>query len=405
MKKIFLCFIIFTLLITLCISAKEPVIVGYFAEWDIYGRNYHVADIPADKLTHINYAFAKISPDGEVSLFDPYAATEKSYEGDNWEELLRGNFKQLQLLKKEHPHLKTLIAIGGWTLSDLFTDIALTPESRVKFAISAVNFMEKYDFNGIDIDWEYPCGGGIAKSRPEDKQNFTLLIAEIRNQLNELEKKTGQKYLLTVAAPAGDQLNHYELSEVSKYIDWYNLMAYDFHGAWENTTNHQAPLYSNSFDLSAPASRYNVAYAVSSYIHAGVSPDQIVLGIPLYSRAWSGVHTDNNGLFQSAAKSAQGTWENGILDYSDLHKKIHGRPDEYIVFWDDESKVSWVFNPYVENGAFYTYEDLKTVSEKMKFIKAENLRGAMFWEVSGDIRNSNDPQSLINVVHKELLYK
>src|SRR5438067_349106 len=111
-------------------EAQEPKagkrIVAYFVEWGIYQRKYNVGDIPADKLTHINYAFAKIQ-NGEVALFDSYAATDKAYPGDTWDAgVLRGNFKQLQVLKKKHPHLKTLIAVGGWTLSGPFSDAAFT---------------------------------------------------------------------------------------------------------------------------------------------------------------------------------------------------------------------------------------------------------------------------------------
>lgn len=400
---LFLTCIVSFLFISSPIFSVEPVMVGYFAEWDIYGRNYHVSDIPADKLTHINYAFAKIDANGEVAIIDPYAATEKSYPGDTWDANVRGNFKQLQILKKKYPNLKTLIAIGGWTLSDPFSDAALSQESRSKFAASAVKFIKEYGFDGIDIDWEYPMGGGLAKGRPEDKQNFTLLMAEIRDQLNMLEKETNKKYLLTVASPAGTQLNNYELGEAAKYIDWYNIMTYDFHGAWEKTTNHQAPLQQNSLDPSPLASTYNVTSTINSYIQAGVAPSQIVLGIPLYSRGWAEVNPKDLGLFQDAPKPSQGTWEDGILDYSDILKKIKSNPDQYIVTWDAEANASWIFNPNVEGGVFYTYEDLKTVDEKIKFIKSQKLRGAMFWELSGDVRDSNDSQSIINRVYNGLL--
>ncbi len=396
------CFFSF-LLISNSTFATEPVVVGYYAEWDIYGRNYNVSDIPAEKLTHVNYAFAKINSSGEVEVFDPYAAIEKSYPGDTWDEPIKGNFKQLIQLKKKYPHLKTLIAIGGWTLSDPFTDMALTQESRSKFAASAVDFIKKYEFDGIDIDWEYPVGGGIAKGRPEDKQNFTLLMAELRQHLNELEKSTSRQYFLTVASPAGSQMNNYELGEASQYIDWYNVMTYDFHGSWEKTTNHQAQMMLSSLDPSPLASSYNVSYAINNYIQAGVPTDKIVLGIPLYSRGWAGVKPDQSGLFQPADGPSKGTWEDGILDYSDLYNKISNNPEKYIVSWDSEAKVSWVYNPYIENGAFYTFEDTRTVHEKVEFIKSQKLRGAMFWELSGDMRNSNDSESIINAVHQNLL--
>jgi chitinase len=385
------------------VYTSEPVIAGYFTEWGIYGRNYHVSDIPADKIKHVIYAFAKIS-NGEIAIYDSYAAIDKFYPGDNWDESLRGNFKQLKLLKAKHPHLKILIAIGGWTLSDPFSDIALTEIGRLKFSVSAANFVENYEFDGIDIDWEYPCGGGLAKGRPEDKKNFTLLMAELRHQLSLITEKTGKQYLLTVASSAGDSMNHYELQEVSKYIDWYNLMAYDFHGSWETSTNHQAALYPSSLDNSEFQSRYNVSYAVNKYLTQGVPPEQIVLGIPFYSRGWSKVHSENTGLFQLGPEASEGTWERGILDYSDVYNKVKNDPKNFLVSWDDEAKASWVFNPYLGGGIFYTFEDEKTLKEKIKFIENMNLRGSMFWEFSGDIRNSNDPASLIHLLnsHKSL---
>jgi chitinase len=224
--------------------AAEPKVVGYFVEWGVYDRKYHVKDVPADKLTHLNYAFAKIA-DGECAVVDPYAATDKAYPGDKQDPgVLRGNFNQLQQLKKQHPHLKTLISVGGWTLSGPFSDAALTKESRAKLAKSCVAFMKKYEFDGVDIDWEYPVGGGLEsnKKRPEDKQNFTLLLAELRAQLDEAGKADKKQYLLTIAAPAGARnMVNLELDKIHPYLDWLNLMAYDFHGPWEKTTNLNTP--------------------------------------------------------------------------------------------------------------------------------------------------------------------
>jgi len=92
-------------------------------------------------------------------------------------------------LKSQNRHLKTLISVGGWTLSQRFSDIALTDESRLKFAKSAVTFMQKYQFDGIDIDWEYPVSGGEPgnRYRPEDGDNYVKLVKEVRSQLNTLE--------------------------------------------------------------------------------------------------------------------------------------------------------------------------------------------------------------------------
>ena len=188
------------LLLLATLAAPEPRVVAYYPEWAVYARKFDVASIPAAKLTHLVYAFARIEG-GEVNLFDSYAAIDKAYPGDTWDKgVLRGNFNQLMKLKAKHKHLKTLIAIGGWTLSSPFSDAALTPASREKLAKSAVAFMLKYGFDGIDLDWEYPVGGGLAgnKNRPEDKANYPLLCAAIRKELD--ARKKGE--LLTVAVLA-----------------------------------------------------------------------------------------------------------------------------------------------------------------------------------------------------------
>jgi chitinase len=161
-------------------------VITYFAEWAIYGRNYIVSDLPATALTHINYAFAKIDDNGEVAIVDAWAATDKPFGDDTWDTPLRGNFHALIKLKEKYPYLKTLISVGGWSLSDKFSDAALTDASRQKFAKSAVAFMKKYQFDGVDIDWEYPVSGGLPnnKYRPEDGANYVLLCKELRAQLD-----------------------------------------------------------------------------------------------------------------------------------------------------------------------------------------------------------------------------
>ena len=219
--------------------ANQPdlskVIVAYFVEWGIYQRDYHVYDIPAKNVNVINYAFADISTGGEVVLFDSYAAVEKAYPGDTWDQPLRGNFNQLKKLKAQNPHLITMISVGGWTLSSRFSDAALTAASRSKFAASAVAFIRKYSFDGVDIDWEYPGGGGLETnvSRPEDKQNFTALLTELRRQLDAAGQQDNRRYYLSIAAPAGpDKIANIEPAKIAAVLDWINVMTYDLHGAW-----------------------------------------------------------------------------------------------------------------------------------------------------------------------------
>ena len=195
-------------------------IVGYFTSWSIYGRDYHVPDIPTDQITHINYAFANIDDSGVIILGDPYADIDRFYPGDSWEDgSLRGSFHRLQIMKEEHEHIKTLISVGGWTWSRNFSDVALTEESRRRFTESCVEFIDLYEFDGVDIDWEYPVSGGLPDNihREEDRENFTLLLAELREGLDALGEDNEREYLLTIAAPAGpDNIANIDVSEIQK---------------------------------------------------------------------------------------------------------------------------------------------------------------------------------------------
>jgi chitinase len=162
------------------VEVGERKVIGYYPAWGTYARNYQVADIPGEKVSHINYAFANISG-GKCVLGDSYADIDKAFAGDTWDTgVLRGNFNQLIKLREQNPHLQTLISLGGWTWSSNFSDVAATPESRKAFVDSCVDFMEQYKFDGIDVDWEYPVGGGLYPGKPEDKTNYTLLMQELR---------------------------------------------------------------------------------------------------------------------------------------------------------------------------------------------------------------------------------
>lgn len=372
-------------------SAEEPKptprVVGYFTEWGIYQRKFDVSAIPAAKLTHINYAFAKIV-NGECALFDSYAAIDKAYPGDTWDPgVLRGNFKQLQLLKKKHPHLKTLISVGGWTLSGPFSDLAVTDEGRKKFAKSCVAFMLKYGFDGVDIDWEYPGGGGLEtnKTRPEDKQNYTLLLAELRAQLDVQGKTDKRAYLLTIAAPAGPKtFANLELDKIHKHLDWLNLMSYDFHGGWSDATNFNAALFPAKADPTKDEvirTKFNVSAAVTAYLAAGVPAEKLVMGVPFYGRGWSGVKPAGDGMFQVHNKQLpQGTWEAGVFDYKDIAANYLGKRGKR--FWHDEAKVPWLFD--AQTGLVISYDDPESLKLKAEYARDKKLGGVMIWELSAD---------------------
>ncbi|HPE70933.1 MAG TPA: glycosyl hydrolase family 18 protein [Candidatus Competibacter sp.] len=367
--------------------AADKRIIGYFPAWGIYDRDYQVADVPASKLTHINYAFAKISEDGEIELGDPWAEVQKPYDDEQWN-TGTGNFGQLQKLKNQYPNLKTLISVGGWTWSDKFTDVALTAASRQKFARSCVEFIVEHGFDGVDIDWEYPVSVGLYPNigRPEDKQNFTLLLAELRTQLDAQSLADNRHYLLTIAAPASPSAYAgIELSQIHNYLDYLTLMSYDFHGSWENTTNFNAPLFD-------PASALSIHAAVQAYLNAGVPAKKIVVGVPFYGRGWDGVSNTNDGLYQGSTGIPMGTWEQGFFDYWDVKNNYLPFYDRH---WSENADVPWLFN--FGQGLWISYDDPQSICLKAGYIVNQQLGGAMIWELSAD--DTGHPESLLNTLH------
>jgi chitinase len=169
------------------------------------------------------------------------------------------------------------------------------------------------------------------------------------------------------------------LSEIAGHLDWLNLMAYDFHGSWDRTTNFNAPLYATAADP-APDT-LNTHAAVQGYLAAGVPAGKIVLGVPFYGRGWAGVPGDDDGLYQPATHLPKGTWEQGVWDYKDLAANYVDR-NGYVRHWHPEAQVPWLYNP--ETQIFITYEDAESLDLKAGYAVEWNLGGVMFWELSAD---------------------
>jgi chitinase len=389
--------------------------VGYFIQWGIYRRSYLVKNIvtsgSATRLTHINYAFAGIGDDLKCMSLDTFADYNKAFDATESVDgvadptsggVLRGNFNQLRKLKLIYPHLKVLISIGGWSDSDKFSDAAL-PENRAAFVSSCIDMFIKGNFapgisdptvfDGIDIDWEYPGAcGATCNYRPEDTQNFTALLAEFRSQLNALSAQTGKQYLLTIAAPAGESYySKIELNQIHPYLDFINMMAYDFHGTWESVTNLHAPLYASAADPTI-ADHGWADYAVQAYLSAGIPSNKLVLGVPFYGRGWSGVKPGphGDGLYQPASGAARGKYEAGVDDY----KELVPLEASYAKYLHPEARSVWIYNGRI----LWTYDDPTSIGIKMNYVKANSLGGAMFWELSGDTANG----ALITAVYSGL---
>ncbi len=346
----------------LAASEKKYMVVAYVAGY----REFDFSTIDVSGITHINYAFANIR-DGEV-VFDTVKIDGVVPNS--------GDVDELNSLKKSKPDLKVLVSVGGWTWSGGFSDAALTAESRAKFAKSCAAFVKEFNLDGIDLDWEYPNQPGAGNiHRPEDVHNFTLMLKAVREQLDSLAKHeaTGNHYLLTIATGADEvYVQNTELGELHKYIDFLNIMTYDFYNGWHNVNGH----HSNYLPSAQPEMDKNsVVNAVEMHVNAGFPVDKINLGIPFYGRIWKGVKTGSDQiLFNNAETVGMG------IDYVDFYQNINA--NGYTGYWDETAKAPYLWNP--ETKTFISYEDEESIKIKIEYLKQRGLAGVMFWEYSAD---------------------
>ena len=257
--------------------------------------------------------------------------------------------------------------------------LALSKTSRQVFAKSARQFLVKHQLDGIDIDWEYPNLPGDGNThRPEDIKNFSLLMEELRNELDEQGAIDNRHYLTSAACGAFPSfVENTEMGEAQKYMDFVNLMTYDFYvpGA-DVITGHHSALYTSPKDpnkLSADA-------AVNYFIEAGVPAEKLVLGFPFYGRAWGNVDTTFNGLYQTGYRTDVRSSHNTIVS------ELLNDDGQYKRFWDSDAQVPYLFND--QEKIFISYDDIVSVTKKCDYIKNRNLKGAMFWVFGSDYENT-----------------
>jgi chitinase len=352
-------------------ARQRPVIAAYY----YHSSAMPVSAIPVNRLTDVIYAFANINSAGECYLPDaPTAAAD---------------FRALGLLKRSHPWLQTEISIGGWGAGG-FSDAALTEQSRATFVDSCMKlFFGTYrgDFDGIDLDWEFPVYGGPPNltSRPADRRDFTLLAQAFRRALNAEGGRMHEHLLLTAALPAGrlqsdgpyDPARSYQLATVGHILDWVNLMTYDLEDGSSTISDFDSPMRAAPSDPTPQfIERWNtVSAAVDYYEMKGVPADKIVLGEPYFSLGFTVASTANSGLYQRITGSASSpSWTQ--IETSLLHSPA------WTSHWSPISGVPWLFD--ASTKTFVTYDDPASVSIKSRFARARGLRGVFTWAIDQD---------------------
>jgi chitinase len=360
--------------------AAGNVKVGYFAEWGVYARNYHVKNIissgSAAKMTHINYAFGNVVG-GRCTVGDSYADFEKAYTAaesvdgvaDTWDQPLRGSFNQLRKLKLRFPNIKILWSFGGWTWSGGFGQAAANPTA---FANSCFSLVEDPRwasvFDGIDIDWEYPNACGL--SCDTSGQNG------YRNVMQALRARFGGGNLVTSAITAdgttGGKIDKADYAGAAQYVNWYLPMTYDYFGAFapQGPTAPHSPLTNYT---GIPTQGFYSDAAIQKLKSKGIPANKLLLGVGFYGRGWSGVTQATPG--GSATGAAPGTYEAGIEDYKVIKTRC-------------PSNGTVAGTAYARCGnQWWSYDTPSTIGGKMTYAKNQGLGGAFFWELSGDTTN------------------
>jgi chitinase len=382
-------FVVFATCIT-CTSAKpvsnpsagvHPMrVVGYLASWGVRSKGMRIAQLPAKDLTHIFYAFGKIGNDGRVMLADPCVDVGVCAPGAAVDS--GGNFAELERLKLRNPHLKLVISIGGWTGSGKFSDAALTDASRRLFTESAIDVFIRQRpglFDGIDIDWEFPVAGGMNGNieRPADKENFTLLLAELRRQLDAQGAIDHRHYTLAIAASARlGEIANVEIARITPLLDFINVMTYDYHSG-SSRTGFNSPLYAAKGD---PTPSLNVDVTMRAFLDAGVPAGKLLVGIPFYGRGYGGVPNVNDGLFQPDTDRPSG-WRESDGDWNVL-AKTRLKDHHYVRHWESAARVPWLYDS--TSGTWVSYDDPQSVGEKARYVRERGLGGVVIWELGGD---------------------
>ena len=396
--------------------------VMYYGDWSIWGGqgNFYPKDIPAEHLTHLNFAFLDFDSNGNLKFTDKDAAVGAPVgeEGVQWGGPNAGIISAFQELRAKNPNMKLGISVGGWSKSGDFSEVTADPIKRAKLVDNLVKYVEYANMDFVDLDWEYPGDvrqpdkvdniqdEGTTKATPADKENYIIFLEELRVDLDKKGAELGKTYEISVALPAPKAKVDLgiDVDRLFDVVDFANIMTYDMRGAWDPYSGHQTGLYTNPLDPTAGAG-LSVDESVQYFIDQGAEPEKIVVGAAYYTRGWDqvseGPDSSLPGLFGDAALTnkdadqtpsrgavneapmkvgeggrASGVWSYKALD--DLKTKFPGLKE----YWDDTAKAPYLYD--AESGKFFTYDDKRSIAEKTDYVNANDLGGMIGWMASQD---------------------
>lgn len=344
----------------------------YFSNWSVYGRKHFAIDIPVEFVTHVFYAFITIDANtGNVKFTDEWCDLQLPLESPvSSNQKVTGSIQQLFQMKQLNRHLKVVMSIGGWGTEHLFQAVTSDHAKLDNFINSAVKFVCEYGFDGIDIDWEYP------RNTHECKQ-LVKLLSGLKQKLN----LVSPDYLLTIASPGGDEnIEVLDFPELDKYLSFWNVMCYDFCGeGWSTRTGYHSNLYGNNGDNNLSASNI-----IEKYIQHGVSPQKLILGMPLYGRVFHGALSPTVG-HSFTKEILPGSVNGDTCDYKllPISQESFDEKTGSCSYYDSQTKQLFV------------YDNPQVARMKADFTSKYKLGGGMWWDSCGDVAIKEKERSLI----------
>lgn len=354
--------------------------IGYVSQWSLVERPDLLIELPVERLTHVVYAFGRIESDGTAAMADACTEIGDCNGSVSPGQIAAGStFSALQMMKATHPHLKLLIAFGGWNGSEHFSELAASEEARSHFARSVIaTFFAPYPglFDGIDMDWEYPVVGGLSEGTPADRDNLVLLLEALRTELDRFSGDAPRLELSVAVAAAPGMIATAYPASIGAMVDRVQVMTYDYH-AGEGLTHFNAPLFPIDDD---PAPQANLSASMAAWLTHGIPKDKLVIGIPFYGRALSHVGGGGDGLLRPGDATGSAEWSGDGIAYRDLVARRAGYG--FAAFRSAEAGVPYMYDESA--GIWISYDDPCSVALKANYARSQGFAGAMAWELGHD---------------------